>query len=70
MNNNSKNVEEPSRLAVSPIEAARMMGIGRTKLYELIDSGELRTAKIGNRRLVPVDAIRDCLAAHQVRVDV
>ena len=28
-------------------EAARMIGIGRTKLYELISSGELETVKIG-----------------------
>lgn len=29
-------------------DAARMIGIGRTKLYELIASGELETVKIGN----------------------
>ena len=28
-------------------EAARMIGIGRTKLYELISAGELETVKIG-----------------------
>mgnify|MGYP001221039153 CR=1 FL=1 len=28
-------------------DAARMIGIGRTKLYELISSGELETVKIG-----------------------
>ncbi|HUO39589.1 MAG TPA: excisionase family DNA-binding protein, partial [Mycobacterium sp.] len=28
------------------------LGIGRTKLYELIDSGELRSVKIGSRRFV------------------
>lgn len=29
-------------------DAARMIGIGRTKLYELISAGELETVKIGN----------------------
>ena len=38
--------------AVEPLcvrinDAARMIGIGRTKLYELISSGELETVKIG-----------------------
>ena len=28
-------------------DAARMIGVGRTKLYELISSGELETIKIG-----------------------
>ena len=28
-------------------DAARMIGIGRTKLYELIASGEINTVKIG-----------------------
>lgn len=55
------------QLAVSPEKAARLLGIGRTKLYELIDTHQLRSAKIGNRRLIPIEAIRECLAAHEVR---
>ena len=34
-------------------------GIGRTKLYELVGTGELRTVKIGRRRFVPVQAIEE-----------
>jgi len=34
-------------LCVRVNDAARMIGIGRTKLYELISSGELETVKIG-----------------------
>ncbi len=34
------------------------LGIGRTKLYELIDSGELRGLRIGSRRFV-TDAALD-----------
>ena len=34
-------------------EAARVVGIGRTKLYELMASGQLCSVKIGRRRLVP-----------------
>jgi excisionase family DNA binding protein len=32
--------------------AMRMLGIGKTKLYELIATGELETIHIGRRRLV------------------
>lgn len=51
------------RLAVSPSEAARLAGIGRTTLYEAIGSGALRSLKIGKRRLITVEALRDWLGA-------
>ncbi len=54
-------------LAVSPIAAARMLGIGRTHLYELMNNGSLRSVRLGKRRLIPIEAIRECLAAHEVR---
>jgi excisionase family DNA binding protein len=38
--------------------AADMIGIGRTKIYELINDGKLETIKIGRRRLVKTDSIR------------
>lgn len=56
----------PHILAVSPNEAARLCGIGRTTLYAALSSGELKSAKIGTRRLIRVDAIRDWLSRHEV----
>jgi excisionase family DNA binding protein len=50
-------------LAVSPADAARLTGVGRTKLYEAIGSGALRSLKIGKRRLIMIEALRDWLAA-------
>ncbi len=38
-------------------EATAAYGLSRTTIYKLISSGELRTVKIGGRRLIPVDAI-------------
>lgn len=52
-------------LAVAPSEAARLIGIGRTMLYEEITSGRLRSAKVGKRRLISLDAIRDWLTARE-----
>jgi len=49
-------------LAVRIPDAVRMTGIGRSKLYQLIASGELETIKIGRCTLVPVDALKDLLA--------
>lgn len=45
------------RIAVSPTEAALMLGISRSKVYELMDGGQLRNIKLGGRRLIPVSAI-------------
>ena len=45
-------------LFISVPEAAQALGVGLTKINELISSGELRAAKIGTRRLVSVDDLK------------
>ncbi len=45
-------VETETRLAYGIAEAAAMLGIGRSTIYELVRSGQLATFKIGQRRLV------------------
>lgn len=40
-----------------------ILGLGRSKVYELITSGRLRSLKIDGARRVPVAAIEDFLAA-------
>lgn len=52
-------------MAVAPGEAARLMGIGRTMLYDELASARLRSAKIGKRRLITVEAIKDWLKARE-----
>lgn len=47
----------PSVLVQVPI-AGRMLGIGRTKVYELVGQGELELVHIGCRALVPVDSVQ------------
>ncbi|HXQ47526.1 MAG TPA: helix-turn-helix domain-containing protein [Caulobacteraceae bacterium] len=42
----------PERLAYPVAEACILGGFGRTKLYELIKSNELRTVRRAGRRLV------------------
>jgi excisionase family DNA binding protein len=56
INQNTSRAQE-LRLAVSPGDAARMAGIGRTKLYELIAANEIASIKFGSRRLIRVSAI-------------
>lgn len=52
-------------LAVSPNEAARLCGIGRTTLYAALSSGDLKSVKIGTRRLIMIEALRDWLKRNE-----
>ena len=38
-------------------EAARALGIGRTRMFELIQTGDVETVLIGRLRRIPVDAL-------------
>ena len=56
--------------AVEPIcvrvnDAARMIGVGRTKLYELISSGELETVKIGKATRITTASLRKLVDRHR-----
>lgn len=52
----------PVLLPVYPDAGKALGGLGRTKIYELITSGELRTVKIGRRRFVPAAAVEEYVA--------
>lgn len=58
-----KNTDLPPQDRIEPItvripDACRMLGIRRSKFYELIAEGEIRTLKLGSATLVPVEGIR------------
>jgi len=44
-------------LLVSVQNAARMLAVGRTTVYELIGAGELEAIQIGRSRRVPVASL-------------
>jgi|SRR3989304_2646425 len=43
--------------------ASAMLGIGRSRLYDEIGAGRLRSIKVGRRRLIPSGAVADFIAA-------
>lgn len=50
---------EPPVLRVE--EAAELLRIGRSAAYDLIRTGQLRSFKLGRRRLVPREAIAEII---------
>lgn len=40
---------------------SKATGLGKTKIYELINEGKLQTVKVGRRTLVKTDSIRSLL---------
>ena len=45
-------------ILVSIPDAGKALGIGRSKIYELLNSGDLQTVTIGRRRLVCVESVK------------
>jgi excisionase family DNA binding protein len=58
-----------NELLLTPTEAARRLSVGRTRLYQLIGTGELASVRVGSLRRIPTRALRayvDALLASQV----
>jgi len=56
----------PPPLSVSVDEAARLLGVGRSTMFALLESGQVRSVKVGARRLVPRRALEELVADHDV----
>ena len=50
--------ESTAPLAHRIHEACQRLGVGRSKLYELIASGEISSFKVGTRTLIPESELR------------
>jgi excisionase family DNA binding protein len=51
----------PAKLAYRIDEVVKASGLGRTSIYELIKEGRLQSLKVGGRRLVVADSLRQLL---------
>lgn len=47
------------KLLLKPEEAAELLSIGRSKVYELIGTGELVSVRIGTSRRIPAEALSE-----------
>jgi excisionase family DNA binding protein len=55
---------EPERLTVRIPTAIAMLGLSRSKFYDLMDGGEIATIKVGRARLVILQSLHDYVAKH------
>ena len=55
------------KFALSVEEAIEVSGIKRDLIYDEINSGNLKTLKIGRRRLIRTEALKQWLADHEAR---
>lgn len=53
---------DPTLVGLTVAEAARRIGIGRTKMYEYVSSGQIPSVKIGSLRRIPAEALAAFLA--------
>jgi excisionase family DNA binding protein len=49
--------EARRKLLLTPVEAAHMLSIDRSTLYDLLMNGEIPSIKIGRARRIPVRAL-------------
>jgi excisionase family DNA binding protein len=47
------------KLLYKPENAGEQIDMGRTAIYALVKSGELRSVKIGRSRRIPADALEE-----------
>ena len=50
------------KLLLKPAEAAELLGIGRSKMYELLAAGALPSIRVGHSVRVPVTALERWVA--------
>lgn len=57
-----------NKLLLTVPEAAHQLSIGRSRCYELLLRGELRSFKLGRRRLIPKEAL-EAFVAEQMEAE-
>jgi excisionase family DNA binding protein len=56
------------KLLLRPTETAELLGLGKSKTYDLIAKGQIPSVRIGKSVRVPADKLREWVAA-QIRAN-
>lgn len=63
MNDEIVTAERMEPISVKIPEAVRLSGISRSRIYELMRSGDLKFAKVGSSTLILVESLREFIQA-------
>jgi len=61
--NRSAGVEAPARLLYGVPEAAARLSLGDRTVWKYVQSGRIRSLRIGGRRLIPAAALEEFVTA-------
>lgn len=53
-------------LLLKPVEAAKLLGVSRSKVYELLAAGVLPSIRVGHSVRIPLVALNEWIAEHTV----
>lgn len=53
----------PTKLLLTLDAAADQLSVSRSTVYKLMNDGALRSVKVGKRRMIPADALPECIQA-------
>jgi excisionase family DNA binding protein len=54
-------------ISVKIPEAVRLSGLSRSRIYELMRSGDIEFAKVGSSTLIPLDSLRQFIRSRLVQ---
>ncbi len=59
----------PPRLLLDVTEVAQILGLGRSHVYSYVMRGELRSLKLGRRRKITVESVREFIQRLQAEAE-
>jgi excisionase family DNA binding protein len=62
MEGRNRNSSDNDRLLIGVSEAAQMLSVSKSKLYELINQGMVPAIKVGHSLRIPVEQLRKWIA--------
>jgi excisionase family DNA binding protein len=62
-------IDQPRPLLVNPEVGAEMVNLSESTFYELLRTNKIRSFKVGRRRVIPVAAIEEWIAAELAEAD-
>ena len=63
MPTSTESLSSEKRILLAPEDAAQLMSVGRTYVYQMMAAGELRSLKMGRLRRIPLSEVERFVSA-------